>query len=83
MSIWNPYSVADIQKVIKLNSLDVAQQKVWLVLATNFHILLKFDSSLKWSKSTHCAMEKNLGEIMREVLSFLQIFELRVHYSCE
>ena len=59
-----------------LNSLDVAQQKLWLVLVTNFHLFLNFDSSLKWCKSTHFAVEKNPGEIICEVLSFLQIFEL-------
>jgi len=34
-TFWNPYSVSDnIQKVIKLNTLDLAQQKVWPVLGT-------------------------------------------------
>jgi hypothetical protein len=59
--------------VIKLNSLDVAQQKVLPVLATHFHISLKFDSSLKWRKTKHFAVDKNLGKIMREVFSFLQV----------
>ena len=81
-TFWNPYSVSDnIQKVIKLNTLDLAQQKVWPVLGTNFHTFLKLDSSVKWCEATHFAKEKNRGEITHEVLSFLQICELRVHHS--
>ena len=70
-----------MQKVIKLNTLDVAQQKVWLVLATTFHTFLKLDLSVKWCEATHVAKEKNRGEIMCEVLFFLQICELGVHHS--
>jgi hypothetical protein len=74
VNIWNPYSLANsIQKVTKLNSLDVAQQKVWLVVAADFCTLLKLDTSEECCKSAHLAEEENHGEILHEVLSFLQI----------
>ena len=48
---------------------------------TYFHTFLKLDSSVKWCEATRFAKEKNRGEIMHDVLSFLQICELRVRNS--